>query len=109
MSDHATRIVSGSTAQLSITVKPPRLPGNRWLNLILAISSSPYGLDISSVRLGRFDRPANLVVPVLTFAMDIVLGDGLGTHALNGIKHVSVRGKSISVGLNISPDIRKNL
>ena len=99
--------VTATKIKLAVSAKPPRLPGNKWLNLDLAITPSTQGLDITSIRVGPFDLPPGLVLPVLALAMDTALDDELGTLTFNGVERVSVQDKTVSVGINISPDIRK--
>jgi hypothetical protein len=55
------------------------LPGDKWLNLNLTVRPSRHGLEIAAIRLGPYDLPPQLVRPLLTFALDMVLGDNLGS------------------------------
>ncbi|MBT3330919.1 MAG: hypothetical protein HOK21_18470 [Rhodospirillaceae bacterium] len=101
--------VAPSAIRLAASLKPPRLPGGKWLNLNVTVQPSRQGLEIAAIRLGRFDLPPQLVRPLLTFAMDMALGDDLGTLAVDGVSEVSVRKRTVVIGLNISPRIRETL
>ena len=101
--------VEAEAIHIAASLKPPRLPGDKWLNLNLTVRPSRHGLEIAAIRLGPYDLPPQLVRPLLTFALDMVLGDNLGTLAIDGVSAVSVRKRTVVIGLNISPRAREAL
>ncbi|MFP6747401.1 MAG: hypothetical protein VCD66_07395 [Alphaproteobacteria bacterium] len=101
--------VAPTAIKMAVSVQPPRLPGDGWLNLSLTIAPSDTGLNITALRLGGIDLPPRFVVWLATFAMNTALGDHLGSLAFNGMERISVRGERISIGLNISADTREAL
>lgn len=69
--------VSSTEITFAMSAIPPGLPADRWLNLELAVSPSRQGLDISSIRIGDIDLPPGIILPFVTFAIDMALGENL--------------------------------
>lgn len=79
-----------------------KVPGQRWLNAQLSVAPSASGLKISSVRLGAFELPAGVVLPVLRFALDTVFGNNVGTILTTSVDGVAVNGRTLRVGISLS-------
>ena len=101
--------VVGGAVQFAISAGHPRMPGNGWLNFNTAIAADRNGLKITRVRLGRFDLPQKMVIPLLGYGLDAALGDGLGGVALRSISRVAVRGRTVSLGIALKRDDREAL
>ena len=99
--------VSSKEIKFAMSAIPPGLPADKWLNLELAVSPSRQGLDISSIRIGSFELPSRIVLPLVTFAINMALGDELGSLILEGVDSVMVAGRTVSIGINISPLTRE--
>ncbi len=99
--------VSSKEITFAMSAIPPGLPADRWLNLELAVSPSRQGLEISSIRIGDIDLPPGIILPFVTFAIDMALGDELGSLILDGVDSVMVSGRTVSIGISISPLTRE--
>ncbi len=86
-----------------------RFPLGGWLNFQVIINRSDSGLQLSSMRLGSFDLPANLFVPIIGVVLDAVLGDGMGSVAVNGINSVSIEKPYATFGIALNESQRKAL
>ncbi len=91
--------VSPDAVRAVLSVRLPRLA---WLNLRVAVRPSNHGLYLESVRLGRFDLPAAMILPALEFGLDYTLGNGLGGTVVHAINGVSVTGKTVALDIALT-------
>lgn len=77
-------------AVLDLSVGPPVVPRNFWVNLHLTVTPSDSGLVLESARIGRLPLPPGLALEALRIALDRKLGDGLGSDLLDSIVTVAV-------------------
>lgn len=91
------------------SVRVPGIPGGRWLNLRVAVAPSTQGLKLASVKLGTYDLPAGMVLPAARILMDLVLGDRVGTIAVNSIDGIAINGRKAIVGVALTSADRKAL
>ena len=82
---------------VDVSAGAPLMPGELWANLHLTLAPSENGLDIASARIGRLPLPPALVRLGLTFALDRVLGDGLGSAAIASIAAVRIAPPEVTV------------
>lgn len=99
--------VRRDAAQLNLTTSIPGLPIKRWLNLAVVIAPSEKRLELVSVRIGRFSLPPRIIIPILGMGLDMAMGDGLGSVAVNSVNRVTLRGRTASFGIAISPEDRE--
>lgn len=79
-----------------------RMPHGRWLNARLAVAPSNTGLDIASAALGPFDLPAELVLPIMRWALNLALGNDVGTILTTSIDGVAIDDRAVRVGIALS-------
>ena len=91
------------------SLRVPGIPGGRWLNLRVGIEPSARGLHLGSVKLGTYDLPAGMVLPAARVLMDLVLGDSVGTIAVNSIDGIAINGRKAVVGVALNRADRKAL
>ncbi len=85
------------------------LPAGLWLNISTDIAESEEGILITWFRFGRFNLPPHIIVPFVRGALNIVLGDDLGTVALGAVRDVRISGKTVEATVAIDRDQRKAL
>jgi hypothetical protein len=93
--------VGAQEAAVDLSLAVPRLPWELWVNLRLALGASEGGLRVTEARVGRLPLPPGLVLPAARRALDLVLGDGLGTRAVEGIEAVRMDGARVEVALDL--------
>ena len=96
-------------ALLAISADASQIPGGGWLNLRIKIDEFDSGLKLGSVRLGPLSLPAALVLPLVGSVLDIVLGDNLGQVAIKSIDGVSIKNRTLTLGVGLTRDDRKAL
>lgn len=101
--------VSPDAVRVASSVKVPGVPGGGWLNVQMAIEPSQKGLNLASVKLGSFDLPAGLVLPVMRIALDLVFGNEFGTIATTSIDGVAIDNKTVVLGIALTGDGRTTL
>ena len=101
--------ITPDEVRVTSSLRVPGIPGGRWLNLHVGIAPSDRGLHLASMRLGDYSLPAGMVLPVVRVAMDLVLGDGVGTIAVNAIDGVSIDAGKVTVGVALNRTDRKAL
>ena len=89
--------VEDGIARMDLSAGGPLAPAGRWINLRLDLAASEDGLDVVSARVGRITLPAVLVEPVARLALDLYLGDGLGSEALGAISAVEIGASEMTV------------
>ena len=99
--------VESGALKLTVAVKIPAIPLERWLNFRSVVQPSGSGLNLSSVRLGQWALPPTLVLTAVRSALDVVLGDGLGSKAVGGIRAVAIDQGRVAVWLSLGAKDRK--
>ena len=89
--------VEDGIARMDLSARGPSAPAGRWINLRLDLAESEDGLDVVSARVGRITLPAVLVEPVARLALDLYLGDGLGSEALGAISAVEIGASEMTI------------
>ena len=84
---------------LDASVGAPVLPAGLWANLHLTLAPSETGLEIATARIGRLTVPPALATALLRRGLDIALGDGLGTAALESIAGLKLEPPRLTVAL----------
>ena len=97
--------------QISIaaSVRPPKGTIDKWLNLYVTIIPERDRLHVATIRVGHYDLPPALVLPVAAVFMDVFLGHKAGTIALRSIDRVVVKGETVDVGIALASGDRESL
>ena len=96
--------ISPESASINISTGLPRIPLDGWRNVGITVLPAEDHLHLASVRVGPYRLPPGLVMPTLGLALDMPLGDGLGSVTLNSIDRAAMRPDQISLGFTISAD-----
>lgn len=91
--------IGDAGAAIDVSFPVPKLSEALWLNLRFGLGASEQGIRVTEAQVGRLPLPPGLVVPVARLALDLGLGDGLGTTALAGIEAVRIDGRILEVAL----------
>ncbi len=86
-----------------------RLPTGKWVNLTAEFAPAQEGIALSYLRIGQVTLPAAPVVPAVELLMNLVLGDGLGTVAVNGVRNIRIAGKTVTAEVVLTRADRKAL
>jgi len=92
--------VTDDALVLDVSAGAPIMPKGLWANLHLAIAPSEEGLRIAAARIGRLPVPPGLALRGLRLAADRVLGDGLGTQAIDSIAAVRLQPPQVTVAFD---------
>ena len=90
----------------AITLKLPRNPIGRYVNLEFGLNPSSTGLDISHVELGRISITGATAVAVIRVGLNFILGDDEGAKLLQAIRSTRFKGKSVILAFNPLPDLK---
>lgn len=101
--------VASNAIWLKMAADARRLPGGGWLNFQAIVRPSAKGLILGAARLGSLDLPAGIILPLLGYALDLVLGDQLGSVALQGVSSVAIENRVAVVGIGLDTAQRKAL
>ena len=96
--------ISAKSTRIDISTGLPQIPIDGWLNVGISILPAANELRLAAVKVGRYELPPGLVMPILGFALDAALGDGLGGTALSSIDRVTMKPDQVSLSFNISAD-----
>ena len=97
-------LISAKSTRINISTGLPKIPVGGWLNVGISILPAANELRLAAVKVGPYELPPGLVMPVLGFALDAALGDGLGRTALSGIDRIAMKPDQISLSFAISAD-----
>lgn len=95
--------------RLQFSVDATRLPRGGWLNFSVEVPRSEHGLQLSSVKLGPYALPGQLLLPAFAYVADVILGDGLGHVAVKAIDGVEINGRQVVFGVGLDSEERKAL
>ena len=99
-------VAADGALNLILAVRVPFVSLERWLNVRSVVQPSASGLNLSSVRLGPWALPPSVVLPAARLALDVALGNGLGSMALGGIDGIAIYQERVTVGLALGADDR---
>ncbi len=94
---------------LTLSWRSPALLGGRWLNLRASVAPSTGGIDLAALSVGPIALPARLVLPTAAMILDLGLGDGLGTVAVNSIDRLMIEDDAVVIGVAMTYAQRKLL
>lgn len=94
---------------LTLSWRSPALLGGRWLNLRASVAPSAEGIDLAALSVGPIALPARLVLPTAATILDLGLGDGLGTVAVNSIDRLTIEDDAVVIGVAMTYAQRKLL
>ena len=86
-----------------------RLPTGKWVNATAEFAPAQEGVALSYLRIGQITLPAAPVVPAAELLLNLVLGDGLGSVAVNGIRNTRIAGKTVTTEVMLTRADRKAL
>lgn len=92
--------VEAEALAVEVSAGAPLVPGGLWLNLRLVAGPSEQGFRLTEARLGRLPLPPGMVLAAARLGLDLVLGDGLGTAALDAVRAVRLAPPQATVVLN---------
>jgi len=98
--------VSDGNVNLSTSIG---LPANLWLNISADIGESKEGIFITWFRFGRFSISPHIIVPMARGALNVVLGDDLGTVALSAVRDVRISNDIVQATVTLDREQRKAL
>ncbi len=101
--------VSSNAVWLKMSADARPVPGGGWINLQTIVRPSSTGLKLDTVRIGSFNLPAGIILPVLGYALDIALGDDLGQIAVQGVNSLAIQDRAAIVGIGLTTAQRKAL
>ena len=84
-----------------------RLPTGKWMNGMAEFTPAVEGIDLASLQIGQIGLPAGLVIPAAEQLLNMVLGDGLGTIAFNGVRNTRITGKTVTTEVVLTKADRK--
>jgi hypothetical protein len=87
----------------------PLLGQRVWLNADGMVAADEGGLVVAEARLGRLSLPPGLVLPVLSLALDRVLGDDLGRTAIASVERVRTDPPYASVSFAVPAEKRRQI
>jgi hypothetical protein len=93
----AGRVRVEDAAVIEVSAGSPWLPEGLWANLRLDVAPSDGGLRIAAARIGRLPLPPWLVEHGLRLTADRLLGDGLGSAALDAVAAVTIAPPEVTV------------
>jgi len=93
----------------SATFQLPNNPIGKYINMKIFLDSSQSGLKISEVKWGRVHLPGDLVVNIIQFLLDLILGDEQGTLLFESVESVVIGKNSIIVYRRPVPSLRGRL
>lgn len=91
---------------VEVSAGAPLVPGGLWLNLRLVAGPSEDGFRLTEARLGRLSLPPRVVLAAARLGLDLMLGDGLGTAALEAVRAVRLAPHEATVVLKSDPEGR---
>jgi len=86
-----------------------RLPTGKWANATAEFAPAEEGIALSYLQIGEVALPAGPVIPAAELLMNLVLGDGLGTIAVNGVRNTRIAGKTVTAEVVLTRADRKAL
>ena len=93
----------------TMSARPPRGPVQKWLNVYFTVVPERDRLHISTIRIGRYDLPPPIVLPIAAAFMDVFLGHKAGTIALHSVDRVVVKGSTVNVRIALASGERESL
>ena len=86
-----------------------RLPTGQWLNGTATVAPAARGLVLSRLNIAGLEVPPGPVMPAVEAALNLFLGDGMGTLAVNGIRNTRIDGDTVTTELTLDRAQRKAL
>lgn len=78
-----------------------RITETLWSNAGVEILDSTDGVRLGQVRLGEVTFPGNFLVPVAGLALDMALGDGMGSIAMRTVTGVEINSDKLAAVIGI--------
>lgn len=98
--------VGNDVVTIELSAGAPLVPFDLWLNVGVAVAASEDGLRIASARVGRLPLPPGLAMLGLRAGLNRLLGQDLGTEALDGVAGLRLAAPRVTVALDFPPEER---
>ncbi len=95
LSSHAR--ISNAELVGIISLRIPRTPFGSYINLTLTLLPSKQGVNLAKVKIGKLRIPGPVLLSSAVFLADRILGDQLGSTAMECIKRLSYSDQQLKV------------
>lgn len=95
----------GVVAAVTVDTPIPNNPIGKYVNVRAVVAPSSDGLEVSRFAIGSLEIPPVVIKPVLTFALNRLVGDGKGEPILDSVKSVKVTGPLVTLAFRPPPNL----
>lgn len=93
----------------ALSVHIPKNPFGHYLNIRFGVAPSSYGLHLNYLAVGSLRFSGDTALDVGETLMNMLAGDGLGSHLRRSVKSVTVQGETTTIVYRPIPDLKQRV
>ena len=104
--------ISSSGVKADFTLRVPRNPFGRYINVTANVAPSSEGLVVNNLAIGSLDISSEMLISIVEIILNRALQDEqLGSELLSSIESVAVNGPKLmsTIELRLRPEVRSKL